>query len=261
MPTCWTTLATRRSTGRTSSTPLVTAARNCPMLRGRASSPSFDQDFITNANGSFNTSDGTTFATGSKDTLPITGGWECNFDNNVNSKSDVMNAYACPIPIRSPKTNSLLRARAQCQHRHRQRWLLVPPGEVGCELTSGSTPFTGDHVDGDLLIVSEFSNGGAVSTIFVYRWERRAAAHAQPRPCRWRNENVDCDIVTGGDSICANVNLVSITTPWPTANKRMASATRYETQSSSKPGSTSRTRVSAASASTPSSPTPARRRR
>src|SRR5262245_7682739 len=41
------------------------------------------RDFQTNANGSFNTSDDTTFATGSKDTLPISG-WQCNHDSNVN---------------------------------------------------------------------------------------------------------------------------------------------------------------------------------
>ena len=35
-------------------------------------SAGFDDDFNANANGSFNTSDASTFATGSKDTLPIT---------------------------------------------------------------------------------------------------------------------------------------------------------------------------------------------
>ena len=39
----------------------------------------FDRDFVTNANGSFNTWDNTTFATGSKDTLAITPGWQCNY--------------------------------------------------------------------------------------------------------------------------------------------------------------------------------------
>src|SRR5919198_326905 len=52
----------------------------------------FDPDFVNNS-GSFGTSDQTTFSTGSKDTLPISG-WQCNFDNNVNSKIDVMNSYA-----------------------------------------------------------------------------------------------------------------------------------------------------------------------
>ena len=50
------------------------------------------KDF-NNTGVTFLTNDTTTFATGSKDTLGING-WQCNFDNNVNSKIDVMNAYA-----------------------------------------------------------------------------------------------------------------------------------------------------------------------
>ena len=53
---------------------------------------SFDKDFLNNGT-DFITDDTTTFATGSKDTLPIAG-WQCNRDNNVNSKIDVLNAYA-----------------------------------------------------------------------------------------------------------------------------------------------------------------------
>src|SRR5689334_10491560 len=58
------------------------------------SAAAFSRDFLTNTNGSFNTNDGTTFATGSKDTLAISTGWQCNFDSNVNSKIDIVNAYA-----------------------------------------------------------------------------------------------------------------------------------------------------------------------
>src|SRR5262249_31480385 len=60
----------------------------------------FTRDFRANPGctltdtGSFCTADQTTFSTGSKDTLNITPGWQCNFDNNVNSKIDIMNAYA-----------------------------------------------------------------------------------------------------------------------------------------------------------------------
>ena len=53
----------------------------------------FDKDF-SNTGTTFVTSDGSTFATGSKDTLPITPGWQCNVDNNVLSKNDIMNSYA-----------------------------------------------------------------------------------------------------------------------------------------------------------------------
>ena len=50
------------------------------------------QDFRPSGT-TFVTTDPSTFATGSKDTLPISG-WQCNFDSNVNSKIDVMNSYA-----------------------------------------------------------------------------------------------------------------------------------------------------------------------
>src|SRR5947207_3038346 len=38
----------------------------------------FEKDFLSSGT-AFNTSDQTTYATGSKDTLPITPGWQCNF--------------------------------------------------------------------------------------------------------------------------------------------------------------------------------------
>ena len=53
----------------------------------------FKVDFQTK-NGKFVTSDPTTYTTGSKDTLPISTGWECSPANNVLSKDDIMNAYA-----------------------------------------------------------------------------------------------------------------------------------------------------------------------
>ena len=84
-------------------------------------------DFQTSAAGAFVTNDQTTFATGSKDTLPISG-WQCNFDNNVNSKIDVMNAYAATYDGPDRGRDPLLRDRAERQHRHRERRLLVPPG-------------------------------------------------------------------------------------------------------------------------------------
>src|SRR6476660_2658456 len=136
----------------------------------------FDRDFGTNPGcsltaqtGTFCTSDDTTFATGSKDTLPISSGWECNHDSNVNSKIDIDNSYA------GAYTNA---AGDQILYFGMERntntgdanvgfWFLQ--NNVGCTAASGHHAFTGDHSDGDLLIVSAFTNGGAVSTIDVYR--------------------------------------------------------------------------------------------
>ena len=86
----------------------------------------FKKDF-NNTGSTFLTNDTSTFATGSKDTLPIAG-WQCNFDNNVNSKIDVMNAYAVAYDGCGRRRDHLLRARAEHQHRRRERGVLVPPG-------------------------------------------------------------------------------------------------------------------------------------
>ena len=49
---------------------------------------------LSSTSTTFCTADDTTYATGSKDTLGVgNGGWQCNHDNNVNSKIDIMNAY------------------------------------------------------------------------------------------------------------------------------------------------------------------------
>ena len=50
---------------------LINADGSLKALPAGFTASSFDRDFLTNANGTFNTADTTTFATGSKDTLPI----------------------------------------------------------------------------------------------------------------------------------------------------------------------------------------------
>ncbi len=152
---------------------------------------SFDRDFGTNANGSFNTSDNTTFATGSKDTLGDHAGVAVQQDANVNSKIDVMNAYAASYTASEWRRDPVLRAGAQRQHRHGQRGVLVPAGRERrtANRRAATTAFTGAHVDGDLLVVSEFTKGGVVSTIQVYRWNGGANGALNPNPVA---SGVDC---------------------------------------------------------------------
>ena len=179
----------------------------------------FDRDFVTNANGSFNTSDNTTFATGSKDTLPITPGWQCNVDNNVLSKNDVMNAYAASYEDPGSGDEILyfaLERNANTGTANVAFWFLQDD-TVNCVSPGGSTAFTGDHADGDLLVVSEFSNGGVVSTIQVYRWDGGANGSLNPDPVA---SGVDCLTTTGTDTACGTVNRGTISTPWLTSNKQ-----------------------------------------
>ena len=171
----------------------------------------FDRDFITNANGSFNTVDKTTFATGSKDTLPITPGWQCNTDNNVLSKTDVMNAYAAVYIDPGRRRDHVLRPGAEREHRYRQRRLLVPPGrDRGLRVsTAASTAFTG--------ITRTATSSSCRSSLRAGRVARsrptagRAAPTARSNPDSVAEGAACCDIA-GDDDICAQVNTGTLTT-------------------------------------------------
>ena len=187
------------------------------------------RDFVssTATGGTFITSDTTTFATGSKDTLPISG-WQCNFDNNVNSKIDVMNAYAASYT--DPSGDQMiyfgLERNTNTGDANVAFWFLQDA--VGCQTAGPSTTFTGQHKDGDLLIVSAFSKGGNVSTISVYKWNRPGNPVGVPGTLGTTPvaSGVDCRAGTTGtgDIACAAANTTAngtagtITIPWLTSN-------------------------------------------
>jgi hypothetical protein len=180
----------------------------------------FERDFRANpgctltATGSFCTADQTTFSTGSKDTLPISG-WQCNFDNNVNSKIDVMNSYAATYT--APNGDEILyyalERNTNTGDANVGFWFLQ--SDVDCSTAGASKTFTGEHTDGDLLIVSAFTKGGDVSTINVYRWNGGANGSLGTTPVA---SGVDCRSTAAGDAACAVANRADITTPWLTAN-------------------------------------------
>jgi hypothetical protein len=194
------------------------------------------KDFNTSQAGAFLTNDSTTYSTGSKDTLPISG-WQCNLDNNVNSKIDVMNGYAATYE--SAAGDDILyfgiERNANTGTADVGFWFLQDA--VGCTSTGPSVTFTGEHKDGDLLIVSEFTGGGTVSTINAYRWDRFTGdCDATPVNCV-RNPagvpgslnptpvaaGVDCRANTTppGDTTCGAANTAAISTPWLTAAKTL----------------------------------------
>jgi len=202
----------------------TTAGANQSPLPAGFSAAKFEKDFLTSGTGTsttFVTKDFSTYATGSKDTLPISSGWECNADNNVNSKTDVMNAYAAAYT--APGGDQVvyfgLERNVNTGTANVGFWFLQD--DVGCTTTSGRAAFTGDHRDGDLLIVSEFSNGGTVSTINVYRWDGGANGSLRTTPVA---TGADCRTTLANDPVCATSNTTAngiggtITTPWLTAN-------------------------------------------
>jgi len=94
----------------------------------------------------------------------------------------------------------------------------------------GGTHFTGHHMDGDLLIVSDFSTGGAVSTIEVFLWSGGANG-SLTGPIQTLTTNATCNPVIGTSALCSIVNPVNpvdapsnqdvgITSPWSFTNSK-----------------------------------------
>jgi len=196
----------------------------------------FTRDFGLNANNTFNTLDDTTYTTGSKDTLPITGGWDCTVSNNVNSKTDIINAYT--VDYIDPATNQKIlyfgmERNVNTGDANIAFWFLQ--GEANCESPGGTTHWTGHHTNGDLLIVSAFTKGGKVSGIDAYAWQ--CPAGSTPAQCDANGSlntvsvapGFDCrssqafnghDPIPAGDKSCAVSNLGGISgIPWLTVKK------------------------------------------
>src|SRR5262249_26967394 len=90
-------------------------------------------------------------------------------------------------------------------------WFFVNPiGESSNVSGNGTGPFTGTHHDGDLLLVSDFTVGGSVSTIKVFKW---VGSDSTGSLVALNNGNP----ING--STFAIVNGGPISVPWPYTNK------------------------------------------
>ncbi len=107
---------------------------------------------------------------GSKDTNDIPN-WQCTSATPSPDKNNLLHTYA--VVFRPTSGNKLgstlvymaLERFANDGDANVGFWLLQDKN-VGC--TSGN--FTGAHVDGDLLVVAAFTNGGAVAGVDLYQW-------------------------------------------------------------------------------------------
>ncbi len=191
----------------------------------------FTRDFKLKANGNFDSSDDTTFTTGSKDTLNIgafggqPAGWQCANSNNVQNQVDLMNVYAVAYIDTSVTPNHLIiyfgaERNGNNGTKNIGIWFLQDKN-VGCSSPGGAVDFTGNHTDGDIFIVSEFSNGGSVSTINVYEWVGGPLGALNPTPIA---TGADCSVAPAGDVVCAVTNTLTFTPPWLTQTDISGSA-------------------------------------
>src|SRR5829696_8446911 len=87
-------------------------------------------------------------------------------------------------------------------------WFFQSPVSLNADGT-----FNGVHTVGDILVLSEFTNGGSVNTITVYKWV------GGNDPLELIASGVDCSSTAAGDEVCATVNNAPIVSPWPYTSK------------------------------------------
>jgi uncharacterized repeat protein (TIGR01451 family) len=74
--------------------------------------------------------------------------------------------------------------------------------------SGNGSPFSGVHAEGDILVVLDFSNGGATASAVVYKWHNGALT----------NTNVTggkCDATPNSQDVCAISNTADAGSPWP----------------------------------------------
>lgn len=108
---------------------------------------------------------------------------------------------------------------------HQAFWFLQGKVGFGTNKINGGTGFSGSHVPGDVLVVSEFSNGGAKSTIKIWEWDPSCANGAlgcADNNLRILSESTSakCDVAAPGAPYCGIVNSANGTAaPWPYTDK------------------------------------------
>jgi uncharacterized repeat protein (TIGR01451 family) len=99
-------------------------------------------------------------------------------------------------------------------------------GKVG--IANGD--FTGKHKDGDILILSEYTNGGVVDLVCAYEWDGAGGGSniAKPGDCDPATSGshlnlvaagAQCDVGEGTFDICAVTNAATAAAPWTFENK------------------------------------------
>ncbi|MEN8206682.1 MAG: hypothetical protein ABFS24_11800 [Pseudomonadota bacterium] len=194
-----------------------------PALPANFGPATFLRDFTPGSKGP----DTTAYTGGSADVNDIST-WSCTRKNNIGNKFNILNAYATAYvdPVSLDTILYFALERRGNEGTASVGFWFLGDGTVACEHPSGggSTGFTGNHQDGDLLVISDFTGGGKISSIFVYKWEGGAGGSLNPVPVAGGG---DCEDALANDTVCATVNRVLINgagpgtdIPWLTETKQ-----------------------------------------
>jgi hypothetical protein len=90
-------------------------------------------------------------------------------------------------------------------------WFLQDPDfSLSNTASGGGFEFNGQHQDNDVLVQSNFTNGGVISNLTVYKWLAGALVQVSSVTAS------DCVTSSGSDdAACATVNQMTTPAPWP----------------------------------------------
>jgi hypothetical protein len=108
-------------------------------------------------------------------------------------------------------------------------WFFQNRITLGSNKVGGGTGFNGVHMNGDVLVISDFSNGGGVSTISILTWDSTCTATNKPfgfcadANLHLQETSTAANCTTAaipGDPFCGLVNPVNgVVAPWPYLDK------------------------------------------
>jgi hypothetical protein len=107
-------------------------------------------------------------------------------------------------------------------------WFFQNSVALGSNSVGGGTGFTGVHKTGDVLVISDFSNGGTTSTITIYSWDPtcKKTTGSTAGTCgdanlriKGTSSSANCGTAAANDAFCGIVNPNTITMPWSFTDK------------------------------------------
>ncbi|MBI2303758.1 MAG: hypothetical protein HYU86_03310, partial [Chloroflexi bacterium] len=98
-------------------------------------------------------------------------------------------------------------------------WFLQTAVDLTTTPDSGGFDFSGVHAVGDVLVQSNFSNGGVIDSIAVFKWVGSGGDHGTLQTVFSAADCVGPPPMGGDDPACASVNKGPTASPWPFTEK------------------------------------------
>jgi uncharacterized repeat protein (TIGR01451 family) len=158
-------------------------------------------------NADYATPDPSYFAESNKDIDDVST-WECKTVNNPTPKDEISNAYAALFV--DPSTGHVILYAGGERDKNNGNSFMgfwIFQDAVGCASPGN---FTGQHTDGDVLILSNFTGGGDHPLVEVYEWQSGGLTLV--------DSGNFCHTEGAGDDVCGEVNGTSFLTAWAPHN-------------------------------------------